>query len=93
MRHSDTDESQVFGVGLIMAGATLFAVAAACAVAAFDHMAAFAALCGPAVSHCILCIASAGSLTASAGVVAAGVLLLTARPSRGRVRSRAHRPD
>lgn len=92
MRHSDPDESRVPGVGLIMTGATLFAVAAACAVAAFDHMAAFSALCGPGVSHCILCIASVGSLTASAGVLAAGVLLLTARPSPRRVRTRANRP-
>ena len=93
MRHSDIHQSRMLGVGLIMVGGALFAIAAVCAAAAFDHMAAVAALCGPGVSHCILCIASTGSLTASAGIVAAGLLLLPARPSPRRVRSRPNRPD
>ena len=92
MRHSDTLDSRKLGVGLIMVGATLFTVAAACAVAAVEHMAAAAAICGPLARHCILCVASAGSLLASAGVVAAGVMLLEDRPSLRRARSRATRP-
>ena len=87
MRHSDTRNSRTIGVGLIMIGAMLFAGAAACAVAAADHMAVAAALCGPVARHCILCVASAGSLLASAGVIAAGVMLLDGDPRLQEARS------
>ena len=81
MPHSDTRESQKLAIGLIMVGAALFIAAAACAVAAAEHMAVAAAFCGPVARHCILCVASAGSLLASAGVIAAGVMLLGDRSS------------
>lgn len=87
MPHSDTQDSRKLGVGLIMVGAALFAAAAACVFAAADHMAVAAALCGPVARHCILCIASAGSLLASAGVVAAGVMLFGDRPALQQARS------
>ncbi|MDI1328105.1 MAG: hypothetical protein PSV23_15035 [Brevundimonas sp.] len=89
MQHSDTRDSGKFGVGLIMVGAGLFAVSSACAVAAADHMAFAAALCGPVGRHCVLCIASAGSLLASAGVIAAGMMLAGDRPAPQEARSSA----
>lgn len=93
MPHSDTRDSQKLAIGLIMVGAALFTAAAACAVAAADHMAVAAALCGPVARHCILCIASAGSLLASAGVIAAGVMLLSDRPAPRQARSVANSRD
>ncbi len=89
MRHNDTADSARYAVGLIMVGAALFASSAACALAAADHMAFAAALCGPVARHCILCVASTGSLLASAGVIAAGVMLGADRPAAQRVRSAA----
>lgn len=92
MHHSDTQDSRKAGVGLIVVGATLFAVATACAVAAVDHMAAVA-LCGPVARHCLLCVTSAGSLLASVGVVSAGAMLLQPPASLQRARSRPVRSN
>jgi hypothetical protein len=92
MRDRDDQQSRTPGVCLILAGLTLAAAAALAGLAAADHMAAAAALCGPALSHCILCVASAGSLLASAGVATAGAMLLSDRPSpqrAGRVARRS----
>lgn len=93
MPHSDTQVSRTPGVGLITVGAALFGMAASGAWAAAEHMAAAAALCGPVARHCILCMASAGGVLASAGVVAAGVMLLEAEPSVRRARVPASRRD
>ena len=87
MRHNDTADSARYGIGLIMVGTALFALSAACAFAAADHMAFAAALCGPVARHCVLCIASAGSLLASAGVIASGVMLFADRPASQKARS------
>ncbi|WP_324819250.1 hypothetical protein [Brevundimonas sp.] len=61
-------------------------MAAAGAVIAADHMALAASLCGPVASHCVLCVASAGSLLASAGVFGSGLMLLRTTPLRQRAR-------
>jgi len=79
MQRSDAWESRTSGVCLIAFGATLAASAVAGAFAVANHMAVAATLCGPATNHCILCVVSAASLLASAGVSAAGVMLLKGR--------------
>ena len=89
MRHNDTADSASHAVGLIMVGTAVLALSAACALAAADHMAFAAALCGPVARHCILCVASAGSLLASAGVIASGVMLFADRPALQKARSAA----
>ena len=68
MQRSESHDSRMIGVGLVGLGAVLTAASAACAVAAADHMAIAAGLCGPAAQHCILCAVAAASLLASAGV-------------------------
>jgi hypothetical protein len=80
MERSDTQESRTLGVSLIAAGAILAPSAAVCALAAVDHMAVAAALCGPVTGHCLLCALLAANLLASAGAAAAGVALLRGRP-------------
>lgn len=80
MPHSEIQDSRALGVGLIVVGAALLGVAGFCAHAAAEHMAAAAALCGPVARHCILCLASAGAMLASVGVVAAGMMLLDGGP-------------
>ncbi|WP_309627422.1 hypothetical protein [Brevundimonas sp.] len=79
MRHNDTADVAGYGIGLMTVGSALFALSAACAFAAAEHMAFAAALCGPVARHCILCVASAGSLLASAGVITSGVVLFADR--------------
>ena len=80
MQRSESHDSRMIGVGLVGLGAVLTAASAACAVAAADHMAIAAGLCGPAAQHCILCAVAAASLLASAGVAAVGAMLLGERP-------------
>lgn len=75
MQGSDSHRFQAPGAVLIAIGMMLVAASAIAAVAAADHMAA-APLCGPLARHCILCVASAASLVASVGVIAAGAMLL-----------------
>lgn len=75
MQGSDSHRSQAPGAVLIAVGMMLAAASAAAALAGADHMAA-ASLCGPLARHCILCVTSAASLLASAGVIAAGAVLL-----------------
>lgn len=75
MQGSDSHCFQAPGAALIAVGIMLAAASAVTALAAADHMAA-ASLCGPAARHCILCVTSAASLLASAGVIAAGAVLL-----------------
>lgn len=82
MQPNDTQPSRALGAGLIAFGALLSALAAAGALAAADHMAVAANLCGPVAGHCILCVVSAASVLASAGVIAAGVALLTPPPTQ-----------
>lgn len=91
MQGSNAQQSQTLGVCLISAGLMLAAAAAPAALAAADHMAGAAALCGPALRHCLLCAASAASLAASIGVAAAGVMLLGRRPSLQRAGPDARR--
>ena len=93
MQDRDTPQSRTLGVCLIATGLTLAAAAALAGLAAADHMAAAAALCGPALSHCILCVASAGSLLASAGVAIAGAMLISDRTSPQRTGRVARRSD
>lgn len=81
MQHSDIRGSHKLGVFLVMIGAGMTAAAAAGAAIVADHMAIASNLCGPVAAHCILCVASAGSLLSSAGVLASGLMLLQARPS------------
>lgn len=94
MRHSDIHNSQEVGGVLVIVGATLAAAAVVGALAAADHMAT-ASLCGPLARHCLLCVASAASLLAASGVIAAGLALRQApRPgqamiTRGREPGRA----
>ena len=76
MQRSEPQDSRTIGAGLIGLGALLAATAAVCAGAAADHMAMAAGLCGPAAQHCILCVIPAASLLASAGVAAAGAMLM-----------------
>ena len=76
MQRSESHDSRMIGVGLVGLGAVLTAASAACAFAAADHMAIAAGLCGPAAQHCILCVIPAASLLASAGVAAAGAMLM-----------------
>ena len=93
MQDCDTPQARTLGVCLIATGLTLAAAAALAGLAAADHMAAAAALCGPALSHCILCVASAGSLLASAGVAIAGAMLISDRTSPQRAGRVARRSD
>jgi len=75
MHDSDTRQTMAIGAALITLGAMLAAAATASGLAAVSHMTGAASLCGPATSHCILCVVSAASLLASLGVAGAGVLL------------------
>lgn len=75
MQGSDSHRFQAPGAALIAVGMMLAAASAVAALAAADHMAAVG-LCGPLARHCILCVTSAASLAASAGVIAAGAVLL-----------------
>lgn len=90
MQQNDKPQSRTLGAGLIASGVLLTASAAASTLAAADHMALAAKLCGPVVGHCLLCVVSAASLLASAAVVMAGAALLAPQPavqptgSRGR---------
>lgn len=88
MQSNDIPSSRTPGAVLIGVGLLLTAVAAASAFAAADHMATAAALCGPALDHCIACVLSAAGLLASGGVVAAGMALLAPRPVPQRSRRR-----
>ena len=86
MQDCDAQQSRTPGICLIGAGLMLAAASAMAGWAAAEHMAAAAAVCGPALPHCILCVTSAGSLLASAGVTTAGAMLLNERPSPQRVK-------
>lgn len=74
MQGSDSHRFQAPGAVLVAVGMMLAAASAGAAMAAAEHMAA-APLCGPLARHCILCLTSAASLLASAGVIAAGAVL------------------
>ena len=74
MQGSDIHDSRALGAGLVIVGAVLATAAIVTAFAAADHMTA-TSLCGPLTRHCLLCVVSAASLLASAGVIGAGVLL------------------
>ncbi|MBW8304048.1 MAG: hypothetical protein K0M78_08920 [Brevundimonas sp.] len=74
MQHSDNHSSREVGGVLVIVGTTLAAAAVVGALAAADHMATVS-LCGPLVRHCLLCVASAASLLAASGVIAAGLAL------------------
>lgn len=91
MQGSSTQDRQTLGACLMAAGFVLAAAAASAALAAAGHMAGAAELCGPAVRHCGLCVASAASLAASLAASTAGVMLLRPIPSLQRAR-RGPRP-
>lgn len=77
---NDIPSSRTLAAGLLALGGLLTVSAAMTAVAAADHMARLASLCGPVVGHCVLCVLAATSLFASAGVVVAGLMLMKPRP-------------
>lgn len=75
MQGDNTQDSKALGAGLITGGAVLAISSIVIGIAAADHMAAAANLCGPVTGHCILCVVSAASLLSSCGVILAGVAL------------------
>lgn len=80
---TDDQERKILAGGLLVLACSLGLLASALAVAALDHMAISAGLCGPMSGHCAACFGAIACLAAAVGTAATGLSMLRARPLCG----------
>lgn len=80
MPMTDDQERKILAGGLMVLACSLGLLTAALAVAALDHMAISASLCGPTSGHCAACFGAIASLVGALGAAATGISLLRANP-------------
>lgn len=73
MQTHPLDEFRLLGAALIALAVALGGAGAAAGLVAAEHMAAAAALCGPANGHCSLCLAADSLLIAAVGAAGVGL--------------------